>query len=592
MERIEKMNLIPQVKQRIPARGVCRMLAMNRLRCAGVNKETEALLKERFPELKIERRKKGFFVEFSTEGEEISPADAGEKPDAYVLRVTEKGVRIDAASAGGVFYGIQTMLQFPDTVQCMEIRDHASIQLRMVHWDLKGYQPKLAVLKEEMRILASLKINAVLLELEDKYNYRCAPGVGVKGAYTSGEMRELSRYARSLHIMIIPKLQCLAHADYLLKHRRYANLREDGHPFQYCASSPAAQKLWEAMASELMECFAEHPEYFHIGADETDLLGRCAKCAKLGKGGAYLKKTEACINYLTAHGRTPVMWEDILRNLHGNLSETEAEACRKLGEKAVLMYWAYGYGGKNNVFPFLHEYLASGAKVWGASGFSGCDNWAGSLPPLAVRAQNLDAWTKSAIENKLECVAATGWTRIASADCPAEPHESSWFTIAYAARSMWSGVPQSPDAFICDFSRLFYGEIIEPALSEAVLHIGKTPYPYDRIADANPGPQRLNFLRYAAAAESLVTERTRIVNYLQYYDGQLGRAIPDYRLDMMKSYSAALAEKLARFREEMRSRLREFYTETTVEDFLRSRFGYLEKLVADFRRQLEQTKNV
>ena len=586
------MNLIPPVKQMVPARGVCCMGAMRRLRCAGVNEETESLLKERFPDLKVVRSKKGFFAEFTSGKSGMSPADAGAEADAYVLRVTEDCIRIDAASAGGLFYGIQTLLQFPSSVQCMEIRDHASIPIRMMHWDLKGFQPKLEVLKEEMRILASLKINAILLELEDKYDYRCAPGVGVKDAYTFEEMREFSRYARALNIMIVPKLQCLAHADYLLKHKRYADLREDGHPFQYCASSPAAQKLWEAMASELMECFAEHTEYFHIGADETDMLGRCVKCAKLGKAGSYLKKTEACIDYLIAHGRTPVMWEDILRNLHGHLSEAEAKACWMLGKKAVLMYWAYGYGGINNVFPYLHEYLVSGAKVWGASGFSGCDNWAGSLPPLEIRAQNMDAWAKSAVENRLECVVATGWTRIASADCPAEPHESSWFPIAYGAMSMWSGAPMCLEAFIRNFSLLFYGEILDPVLSEAVLHIGKKPYVYDRIAGVNPGSRRLNFLRYAAAAESLVTERTRIVNYLQYYDGQLGHAMPDYRLNMMKRYSAALADKLAAFREEMRTLLRDFYEETTVEDFIRSRFGYLEKLNADFRRQLERTKEV
>ena len=141
-------------------------------------------------------------------------------------------------------------------------------------WDLKGYQPKPEVLKEELRLLASYKINSILLEIEDKYDYRCAPGVGVRGAYTFEEMREISRYAKSMNIMIVPKLQSLAHVDYLLKHARYAKLREDGHPFQYCASNPSAQKLWESMADELMECFAEHKEYFHIGADETDLLGQ------------------------------------------------------------------------------------------------------------------------------------------------------------------------------------------------------------------------------------------------------------------------------------------------------------------------------
>ena len=112
------MNLIPPVKQMAPARGVCCMGAMRRLRCAGVNEETESLLKERFPDLKVVRSKKGFFAEFTSGKSGMSPADAGAEADAYVLRVTEDCIRIDAASAGGLFYGIQTLLQFPSSVQC------------------------------------------------------------------------------------------------------------------------------------------------------------------------------------------------------------------------------------------------------------------------------------------------------------------------------------------------------------------------------------------------------------------------------------------------------------------------------------------
>ena len=582
------MNLIPQVKELVPSRGTCRTDALTVLNYAGLNKETLMLLRERFPKLKVKKEKKGCFAEFSCGGT-LPAADAGTKPDAYVLRVTENAIRIDAASESGLFYGIQTFLQLPRPIPCLEIRDYAAIPLRMIHWDLKGYQPKPEVLKEELRLLASYKINSILLEIEDKYDYRCAPGVGVRGAYTFEEMREISRYAKSMNIMIVPKLQSLAHVDYLLKHARYAKLREDGHPFQYCASNPSAQKLWESMADELMECFAEHKEYFHIGADETDLLGRCEKCSKLGKGGSYIHKVERCIDFLLSRGRTPVMWDDILRNLHGILSEQEARACWKLGKKAILMYWAYGYGGVNNVFPFLHEYRSAGMRVWGASGFAGCDNWAGALPPLEIRALNLDAWTKSAIENELECVVATGWTRIASADCPAEPHESSWFTVLYAAQSMWSGKHIHYERFVLDLARNLYGTMLDEALAASVMNIARTPYSYDKLPVDREEDKRLRFLRYVAAAESLATDRTRLANYLQYYDGQLGGTMPDYRLNMLKKYSASLAEKLEKFKAEMRTQLEQFYTETTVDDFIRSRFGYLEKLTADFRSQLAET---
>ena len=121
------------------------------------------------------------------------------------------------------------------------------------------------------------------------------------------------------------------------------------------------------------------------------------------------------------------------------------------------------------------------------------------------------------------------------------------------------------------------------------MNIARTPYSYDKLPVDREEDKRLRFLRYAAATESLATDRTRLANYLQYYDGQLGGTMPDYRLNLLKKYSASFAEKLEKFKAEMRTQLELFYTETTVDDFIRSRFGYLEKLTADFRSQLAET---
>lgn len=584
------MNLIPAVRNRTSLPGTCHLESLRKFRSAGLNAAAEKLVSERLKELAVARGNKGFFAEFTASAAGLKPIDAGKGFDAYVLQITEKAVRIDANTAAGLFYGIQTFLQLPGDAPCGTIRDEAAIPVRMIHWDLKGYQPTLKTLLEELKILASFKVNAILLELEDKYDYRCAPEVGVADAYTFRDLRKISRAAADLNIMVVPKLQCLAHVDYLLKHKRYHALREDGYSFQYCASNPDAQKLWNSMADELIEAFAEHTQYFHIGADETDRLGICPECKKLGRGGSYIHKVQQSIDHVLSRGRTPVMWEDILRNLHNNLSPEEARQCWSLGKKAVLMYWAYGYGGRNNTFPFLKGYLSEGMRVWGASGFAGCDNWAGSVPPLEVRAPNLDAWTKSAIEEKLECIVATGWTRIASADCPAEPQESSWFSILYAAASMWSGVPCDLTKFIYSLSSRLYGEVPDPELVESVKNIAKAPYRLEFLADKDFSNDRLAFLRLAAAAESLTVERNLFCNWNQYYFGRLGKALADYRVDYMNRYPVLRTEKIRAFKKQIRPVLRKFYGETTVEDFINTRFGYLEKIIADTEDLVKKTK--
>lgn len=586
------LNLIPRPKSLVCTGEGCRLdsLTVLRLCCAGEGEEEQ--LRRRFPEAEFLREdgKEAFYLEFSRGGR-LPPSDCPEQPDAYVLTVSEEGARIDARCEAGLFYGIQTLLQLPEDAPGLHITDYASIPIRMLHWDLKGYLPHFHTLLEELRILASYKVNALLLELEDKYDFRSAPGVGVAGAYTFEQLRDLSRFARSLHIRIVPKLQSIAHVDYILKHDAYRHLRENGHIFQFCAVNPQAQALWEAMCAELMECFAEHRPYFHIGADESGNLGECPDCRKLGAAGSYARKVGACIDFVRKKGWTPVMWDDIIRNANKTFSPQEEASVRdRLGRDAIIMYWSYGYGGQNNQFPYIEEFRSAGMEVWGASGYAGCDNWAGSLPPMVYRARNIDAWIKASVENRLECHCSTGWTRIGSADCPAEPQESSWFPMLYAAAGMWSGEGMDYLSFIRQLFSQLYGVEPEPELTDALMQTERSPYPFDLAENPPQDASRLQFLRYAAALESMARERTRLLNYLQYYDGKLGSRLEDYRLELLQKYSRTLCENMQRWRREIQEIYAVFYEKVTVDEILRTRFGYLERLLAELQRRLAATR--
>ncbi len=527
---------------------------------------------------------------FSLRAGNPSSVTIPEKPDAYALSITNDGLALEANTAAGLFYGVQTLKQLLGSeLRPTEIEDWATVPLRMIHWDLKGYLPRFDVLCEEFRLLASYKVNAVLLEIEDKYRFECAPDIAVEGAYTPQQMRELSRLAKDLHITIVPKLQSIAHADYILKHDAYRSMRENRHVFQYCPSNEAAQKLWEDMCRELIGCFREHGPYFHIGADESGYLGECPACAKLGKAGSYRKKVGACTEFVRKQGWIPVMWDDIIRNAGHTFSpEEEAELRRELGRDTVIMYWSYGYGGANNEFPYLDEFRRDGMRVWGASGFAGCDNWAGSVPPLAIRGKNIDAWTKDAARKDLECVCATGWTRIGSADCPAEPQESSWFTILYAANSMWSGKVEDYRLFAEDVFRAFYGAEPDGALIDSVLQIGSHPY---SLTDP-VGTSRLDFLKIMAAVECLASRRTRLLNYFQYYAGKLGRAMEDYRLYMILQYAQKQKEELEALRSKAEAALGTYYMPVTAEEVVRTRFAYLEHLNDELLELMTNTKEI
>lgn len=552
------------------------------------------LLENRFPDIAVKKTGTAYTLMLTKDCGSVRLPDAADGTDAYSITVTEDGIGAAANTAAGLFYAVEAVLHFPETVPCMELHDRAAVPLRMLHWDLKGYLPEFDVLCDELRILAEYKVNAVLLELEDKYDYRSVKGFAAEGAYTYDELRELSRLAASLHIRIVPKLQSIAHVDYILKHPAFAHLRENGHVFQYCATNPGVQALWEKMASELMDVFREHSEggYFHIGADEPGNLGECPECRKLGAFGSYVHKIKMCIDFVSAHGWKPVMWDDIVRN--HTAADGEESLRNILGRDTVMMYWSYGYGGRNNEFPLIEKYISEGLTVFGASGYSGCDNWAGSVPPMETRALNIDAWTKAAVENGIYSVCATGWTRIGSADCPAEPQESSWFTLIYAALSMWTGQQFDYRDFCTELFREFYKTSPDEALLRAVMNIGKTPYSFNSALpsrDENSAP-RLDFLRIAAALESLAGERGRILNYFQYYDGKLGNSMEDYRLGMVRGYTEQLIGNLKNWKDAARVEFGKYYKPVTVEEILRTRFGYLEKLAEAMKNLLDRTETM
>ena len=127
-------------------------------------------MKKTFPIVFTRKKEKRFFAEISDTSRALEAVDPGEGFDAYVIQITEPGIRIDARDEHGLFYGLQTFFQLPEEIPCGMIRDYAAINSRMILWVLKGYQPRFEIMLEKLEILASYKVNAILLEIEDKWS--------------------------------------------------------------------------------------------------------------------------------------------------------------------------------------------------------------------------------------------------------------------------------------------------------------------------------------------------------------------------------------------------------------------------------------
>ena len=574
-------SLLPRVKSYREFTGHCAVPELTCCKISGLSPDTLQHVRDDFPIWNVSALAgaaysaiiSGYAIPESL----VCPSTLPEHQQGYTMRITPEGVRLDGADAAGLWYGLQTLRMLmdlnPDAWLACEVTDWPSIPNRGIHLDLKGYQPRFPRLLEIIELLSRAKINVVLLEVEDKYQFQAAPGVAVPEGYSFEQLRELSRYCAARQIQVMPKLQCLGHVDYLLGHEQYRDLREDGHPYQYCPRNPQGLQLWSAMAVELMDAFREH-KYFHIGADEASYLGHCPVCREFRSADTFIHRVQQCIDVVKAQGKTPVMWEDILRNQHAIPDPKDTKRTWTLGRDAVLMYWVYGYGGVGNEFPFLERYLEHGLQVWGASGVSGCGpSWVQNVPPLRIRALNVNAWTKAAVEHNLQGVVATAWTKIASADPPAEPIEACWFTMLYAADSMWAGNECDLETFCRDAYRVMFGADMPDGLLHYLLEDQTGGLADAAQYEVPRNAERLRLLVVAARHDELVAQRKYLYELLHMYHNLLGSSLADYRIGMMQSYTAEFRRLLETCRVSYEQALEALAEPSTIASVIQSRFG-------------------
>lgn len=241
--------------------------------------------------------------------------------EGYRIETSGGRIIISASGPAGFYYGVQTLVQLIQRdsrrifVKGMIINDWPDIPLRAVHYDTKHFQEKKEYVFDFIRILAGYKINMLIWEWEDKLAYTSHPEIGAPGAFTIEEMQEFTRYARKFHIQIVPLVQGLGHVSFILKHPENKHLRElKSDNWGFC---PLREGTYELMSDLVKEAIEATPgsEYFHIGCDETYVLGKGIECGcrdKAEKEGKYTLM-ETYINRVAGQviksGRTPMAWD-------------------------------------------------------------------------------------------------------------------------------------------------------------------------------------------------------------------------------------------------------------------------------------------
>ena len=257
-----------------------------------------------------------------------------------------------------VFFAITfiSQLLFFQTATAQE----KNFAIKGFHLDLRIQVMKMDALKAFAKKLSEQGINTLVMEWEATYPFEKHPLIPNKYAYTKEEIRSFIKYCGDLGIDVIPLQQSFGHVEYILRNERYKDLREDQKDYsQVCPSQEEGdKKLFTDLFTELA---ATHPsKYFHIGGDETYLLGHCEKCkakaAIEGTSKLYIDHIKMLCDIVISLGKIPVMWADIALK--------HPEALKLLPKQTILVDWNYGWDLNN--FGDHEKLMESGFEIWGA----------------------------------------------------------------------------------------------------------------------------------------------------------------------------------------------------------------------------------
>jgi hexosaminidase len=280
---------------------------------------------------------------------EIGPVtDAGD--EGYDLTLTASGARVQAPTAAGIFYGVQTLRQLlPASVELRGARPHA-LKVPVGHivdrprfgWrgamlDVARHFFAPVDVKRYIDLLALYKFNRLHLHLSDDQGWRIeisswpnltahggstAVGGGAGGFYTKKEYSDLVDYARTRFVTIIPEIDMPSHINAALA--SYAELNCDGKApplytgievgfSSFCVDKDVTYKFIDDVVREIA-AMTPGP-YFHIGGDEVKKLTPAQYAAFMERAQGIVEK----------NGKQPIGWDEIAHS--------------KLLPTTIVQYW-------------------------------------------------------------------------------------------------------------------------------------------------------------------------------------------------------------------------------------------------------------
>lgn len=303
-------------------------------------------------------------------------------PEEYELDIRRSGISVKASDHNGFVYAVQSLRQLVNAgrkIPVALIKDKPRFSYRGMHLDSVRKFFSVDWVKKYIDMLSLHKVNYFHWHLTDDHAWRIeikkypeltrtgafgdigsrvdldpyAPyPVEYEGFYSQEEIKDIVRYAEVRGITIIPEIDMPGHMTAALA--CYPWLGCTGGPYKVinvpgprgkglakdsmCPGRETTFTFIEDVLTEVMEIFPS--KYIHIGGDECikDRWKECDECKALVErlglkakdGITEWQQLEVWMinrvaNFLEAHGRTAIGWDEILDG--------------DLGKNAVVMSW-------------------------------------------------------------------------------------------------------------------------------------------------------------------------------------------------------------------------------------------------------------
>ena len=396
---------------------------------------------------------------------ELDIADEG-----YHLNISKENIEIIAKDEAGLFYSFNSLRQLiidskdqNINLPIVSIKDYPSLKYRSIHIDVKHHTEKKDYYFKLIDELASIKINGIIIEFEDKLGYERRKTIAAPDSYSISWWKSLSEYANERNIKISPLIQGLGHASFILKHDKYKSLRDvSDDDWAFNPLDPDTYNVQFDLYRDAMEA-TPFGQFLHVGGDEVRVIDRDGKkgfelnLLWLNKVSEFAKK----------NNRTPIFWDDmylkhggvwnVTRNTKLSKEEVEiiweknktqlTEYIDEFPKNCIYMRWNYFYPWAEGNLKTIEWYKENNLIVMGAT--AGQTRWI-LMPQDYSNIESIKSFSLTSVSKKLDGLLLTLWD-------DDSPHFELYKRGIYAfAEYTWSGVGLRSDDFKSNFRHRFF----------------------------------------------------------------------------------------------------------------------------------------